>query len=42
MQNLFLKEISNLRREMKDLVRNKVTADTGQVSDINEFIFMSG
>ena len=37
LQNFFLKEISDLRREMKDLIRTTVTADTIQVSDVNEF-----
>ena len=37
LQNFFLKEISDLRREMKDLVRTTVTANTGQASDDNEF-----
>ena len=37
LQNFFLKEISDLRREMKDLIRTTVTADTVQVSDVNEF-----
>ena len=37
LQNFFLKEISDLRREMKDLIRTTVTANTGQVSDDNEF-----
>ena len=37
LQNFFLKQISDLRREMKDLVRTTVTANTGQVSDDNEF-----
>ena len=31
------KEISDLRREMKDLIRTTVTANTGQVSNYNEF-----
>ena len=35
--NFFLKEMSDLRREMKDLIRKKVTANTCQVSDINKF-----
>ena len=37
LQNCFLKEIFDLRREMKDLIRTTVTADTVQVSDVNEF-----
>ena len=37
LQNCFLKEIFDLRCEMKDLIRTTVTADTVQVSDVNEF-----
>ena len=37
LHNCFLKEMSDLRREMKDLIRTKVTANTCQVSDINKF-----
>ena len=37
LQNFFLKEISGLRCEMKDLIQTKVAANTGQVSDFNEF-----
>ena len=37
LQNFFLKEISDLRCEMKDFIRTAVTANTGQVSDDNEF-----
>ena len=38
LQNLFPKELSDLRREMKDLIRTKVTVDTAQVSDIKELL----
>ena len=38
LQNFFLKEISSLRREIKDLIRTKVTANKGQISDVNEFL----
>ena len=37
LQNFFLQETSNLRREMKDLIRTTFTANTDQVSDDNEF-----
>ena len=37
LENFVLKEISHLRHEMKDLIRMTVTANTGQVSDDNEF-----
>ena len=37
LQNFFLKEFSDLRREMKDFIRVIVTANTGQVSHVNEF-----
>lgn len=37
LQNLFLKEISDVRREMKDFIRTKITSNTDQVSDFNEF-----
>ena len=33
LQNFFLKEISDLRPEMKDLIQTKVTANTGQASN---------
>ena len=36
-QNFFLEEISDLRLEMKDLIRTIITTNTCQVSDVNEF-----
>ena len=38
LQNLFPKELSDLRREMKDLIRTKVTVNTAQVSDIKKLL----
>ena len=38
LQNLFPKELSDLRREMKDLIRTKVRVNTAQVSDIKKLL----
>ena len=37
-KSFFFKEISDLRREMKDLIQTKITANTNQVGDVNEFL----
>ena len=37
LQNFFIKKLSDLRREMKYLVRTEVSANTDQFSDANEF-----
>lgn len=34
----FLKEISDLRLEMKDLIQTKVTASIDHVNNVNEFL----